>query len=114
MTKRLLPIVLAAGLFAAGCGDDKSSSKSPSSSAGAMQHTATASTGSGASDLRASLTSMLQEHVYLAGIAVSQGVAQGLDSKQFTAAANTLDANSQALADAIGSVYGDDAGKQFL
>ena len=69
---------------------------------------------SGASELRAGLTSLLQEHVYLAGIAVANGVGNGLDSAQFKAAAGTLDDNSVALADAIGSVYGDDAGKQFL
>jgi cytochrome c556 len=71
-------------------------------------------TGSGASELRSGLTALLNEHVYLAGIAITQGVGEGLDSKQFKAAAATLDDNSKGLADAIGGVYGDDAGKQFL
>src|SRR3712207_8599940 len=71
-------------------------------------------TETGASELRATLTAGLNEHVYLAGIAVKQGVDNGLDSKQFKAAAGTLDENSEALAEAIGSVYGPDAGEQFL
>jgi cytochrome c556 len=115
MIKRLLPIVLAAGALSAGCGSgDKSTTTTSSSSSSSGMHHAATSQGSGASDLRAGLTSQLQEHVYLAGIAVSQGVAKGLDSGEFKAAAATLDANSQALADSIGSVYGDAAGKQFL
>jgi hypothetical protein len=69
---------------------------------------------SGASGLRAGLTSLLQEHVYLAGIAVSTGLGSGLDSAAFTSAAGTLDKNSVALSQAIASVYGDAAGKQFL
>ena len=69
---------------------------------------------SGASELRSGLTGLLNEHVYTAGIAITQGVTQGLDSKQFEAAAGTLDANSVALSEAIGGVYGDAAGEQFL
>jgi len=69
---------------------------------------------SGGPALQQALTALLQEHEYLAGIAVSQGVANGLDSPQFQAAAEALGANSQALADAVASVYGDEAGKAFL
>ena len=82
--------------------------------AGEKKDMFTGSVDAGASELRAGLTSLLTEHVYLAGIAVAQGVGDGLDSKSFKAAAGTLDENSKALADAIGGVYGDDAGKQFL
>ena len=122
MNKRLLLLVvpaLSAGLIAAGCGEDgQDSSSSSSNTSAATKTTAKAPMGegteSGASTLRAALTANLQEHVYLAGIAVSTGVGSGLDSKEFEAAAGTLDKNSQALADAIGGVYGDDAGKQFL
>jgi len=60
---------------------------------------------SGAATLRAALTSLLQEHVYLAGVAVSTGVGSGLDSPQFEAAAGALGENTTALADAIESVY---------
>ncbi|MDQ1517623.1 MAG: hypothetical protein QOE80_3453, partial [Actinomycetota bacterium] len=61
---------------------------------------------SGAAALRSGLTALLQEHVYLAGIAVTQGVGKGLDSAEFKAAAGALDKNSVGLADAITSVYG--------
>ncbi|HET9024600.1 MAG TPA: hypothetical protein VFN64_08510 [Burkholderiaceae bacterium] len=73
-----------------------------------------AATDSAASGLRATLTAGLQEHVYLAGIAVANGVEHGLDSAQFKAAAGTLDRNSVALSKAIDGIYGADAGAQFL
>jgi hypothetical protein len=41
-------------------------------------------------------------------------VANGLRSPQFQAAARALGENSQALADAVASVYGDQAGEAFL
>jgi len=69
---------------------------------------------SGGAGLRATLTAALQEHEYLAGITVFNGVNFGLDSDEFVAAADTLDTNSKALASAIGSVYGEGAGKAFL
>jgi hypothetical protein len=71
-------------------------------------------TDSPASELRSGLTAQLQEHVYLAGLTVDAGVGAGLDSKAFKAAAGTLDENSKALSESIGSVYGMDAGEQFL
>src|SRR4051812_37703814 len=97
----------AAALVAAGCGgDDNKESASAQSNQDTMstmtQHSSTtASTGkggvdSGASGLRAALTAGLQEHVYLAGIAVNQAVEKGLDSGEFKAAAGTLDKNSVA------------------
>jgi hypothetical protein len=100
-------------LAACGGGDDDDGS---SGSADAMQAEAAsvASTETGAAELRATLTAGLQEHVYLAGIAISNGVQQGLDSAEFEAAAASLDKNSVALSEAIGSVYGADAGDQFL
>ena len=67
----------------------------------------------GASALRSALTAGLQEHVYLAGIAVENGVTHGLTSPQFKAAA-TLDKNSVALSQAIQGVYGQQAGAAFL
>jgi hypothetical protein len=73
-----------------------------------------APTETGAAELRSTLTAGLQEHVYLAGIAISTGVGAGLDSAEFEAAAGTLDKNSVALSEAIGSVYGKPAGEQFL
>src|SRR3954466_12728506 len=114
----------AAALGAAGCGDSNTTSNSSSTDSASTSHAAmsmesTASSGkggvdSGASSLRAALTAGLQEHVYLAGIAVENGVNHGLDSGEFKAAASTLDKNSVALSQAIEGVYGQEAGTQFL
>jgi hypothetical protein len=69
-----------------------------------------------ASELRSGLTHLLQEHVYLAGLAINQAVADGgdLEAPATADAVATLDANSVALADAITSVYGQAGGDQFL
>ena len=73
------------------------------------------STADGAAKLRQTLTAALQEHEYLAGIAVAQAVVtKKTDSPEFTAAAAALDKNSVALSDAIGSIYGKAAGDAFL
>src|SRR5947209_5538688 len=119
----------ATALVAAGCGSSSNTSTSTSSAGSAkssssttmthasMANTSNASTGGvngGASTLRAQLTAGLQEHVYLAGIAVDMAVTHGLTSPQFKAAAATLDKNSVALSQAIGSVYGPAAGAKFL
>jgi hypothetical protein len=71
---------------------------------------------SDASALRSGLTALLQEHVYVAGLAINQAVIDGgdLEAPGTAAAVETLDANSVALSEAIASVYGDDAGDQFL
>jgi hypothetical protein len=112
----------AAALVAAGCGgNDDTQTTQPASAGGTMTHESMSQkSGAGkgvdspASALRSSLTAGLQEHVYLAGIAVENGVNNGLDSPQFKAAASTLDRNSVALSKAIEGVYGADAGAQFL
>ena len=69
---------------------------------------------SAAADLRAGLTSVLQEHVYLAGITVATAYVAGADSEEFAAAAATLDENSVALSDAVGSLAGEEKGAAFL
>jgi len=71
----------------------------------------------GASDtpaaaLRTTLNLALREHVYLAAAATN--AALGGRDAEFKAAAGVLDANSVAIAKAIGSVYGADAEKAFL
>lgn len=76
--------------------------------------TMTTGTETGAATLRATLSTLLQSHVYLAGIATSAALQDGPTSPAFKAAAATLDLNSQDLAAAVGSVYGDAAGKTFL
>jgi hypothetical protein len=68
------------------------------------------------SETRALLTGQLSEHVYLAGLAINQAVADGgdLDAPATASAVETLDGNSVALSETVASVYGDDAGEQFL
>jgi hypothetical protein len=77
---------------------------------------AMATTDDGASTLRAGLTSLLQEHVYLAGIAIETAVDAGgdLEDPAVQAAVATLDANSVALSEAVGSVAGPDDAEAFL
>ncbi|GAB4211459.1 MAG: hypothetical protein OHK0022_45980 [Roseiflexaceae bacterium] len=65
-----------------------------------------------ASDLRALLTSQLQEHAFLAASAT--GAALGGRDAEFKAAADALDANSVDISKSIGLVYGSDAEKAFL
>ena len=76
----------------------------------------TASVETGAAELRAGLTSLLQEHVYLAGAAIATAVQAGgdLEAPAVSSAVETLDANSVSLSEAVASVYGEDAGAQFL
>ena len=122
MQRRYLKLgagLVAATLLVAACGDDDDAT----GSADTMQETTDGGASgelvgvtSAASELRAGLTSLLQEHVYLAGGAIATAVGAGgdLEAPAVVAAVETLDANSVALGDAIGSIYGDDAGDQFL
>jgi len=64
----------------------------------------------GGAELRAGLTALLNEHVYLATFATGEAIRGG----DFEGAAGGLDENSVALSEAIGSVYGDEAGGAFL
>jgi hypothetical protein len=64
------------------------------------------------SDLRTSLNTLLQEHIYLA--AAATGSALGGRQSEFQAAAGALDDNSVAISKAIGSAYGADAETAFL
>lgn len=119
---RLFAALAVVALVGAACGsgsdDDPASSASGSgSSETTMAHSSSgsasassASSDSPAATLRAGLTALLQEHVYLAGITTGTALAGG-DMKPAAAA---LDKNSVALAGAVGSVYGAAAGDQFL
>ncbi len=75
----------------------------------------TAADATAAAELRATLTSLLSDHVWLAGNALDTAVHKKGDLKdpQVVGAVKALDANSVALAEAIGSVY-PDAEKPFL
>ncbi len=68
-------------------------------------------TDSKASDLRNTLSSALTAHVDLASMAMRKGYDGSAD---FDASAKALDDNSVAISQAIGSVYGDEAGATFL
>jgi hypothetical protein len=76
---------------------------------------ATAPDATEAAALRATLTSLLSDHVWLAGNALDTAVQNNGDLKdpQVVGAVKALDANSVALAKAIGSVY-PEAEKPFL
>lgn len=66
----------------------------------------------GAAELRAGLSTLLSEHVYLAGYATD--AALGERAEEYDAAVAALDQNSIDLAAAIGSVYGEEAEGSFL
>lgn len=82
-------------------------SMAPSMSPSAM----TPTTKSPAADLRFTLASGLGQHALLASLTTHRGLEGG---KDFDAAAGALEANTVALGDAIGSVFGDDAKATFL
>lgn len=64
-----------------------------------------------AADLRVLVNSLERQHVNLAGAAVRSA----FDGKaDLEAVAKSLDDNSVGLSEAVGSVYGEEAGKQFL
>ena len=65
-----------------------------------------------AAALRSALDQLLGEHVQLAADATNAAL-NGRDG-EFKAAAAALDANSVDIGNAIGSIYGKDAGEAFL
>jgi hypothetical protein len=118
-TLRSLAPVAALALVVSACGDDDNASAASeptaaSTASDTTMHGDTASAGdataTAGAELRAGLTNLLEEHVYLAGITTGTALA----GRDLTPAAETLDTNSVALSEAIGSVYGDAAGEQFL
>ena len=72
----------------------------------------TATSATPASELRAQMNRMLDEHVYLAMGATN--AALGGRSDEYKAAVAALDTNSSQLGGLISAAYGDDAGKAFL
>jgi hypothetical protein len=95
----------AAALLVTGCSQSMSMSHGMASPAASTSATQAAS-------LRTTLNALFAEHVVLAGAAT--GAALGGREAEFKAAAGALDANSVAIAQAIGSVYGKDAEAAFL
>jgi hypothetical protein len=106
--KQSLQTTLGAGVMAAllltGC--------SHSMSAGAGMASPASTSATPAASLRTALNGLFAEHVYLASAAT--GAALGGREAEFKAAAGALDANSMAIAQAVGSVYGKDAEAAFL
>jgi hypothetical protein len=101
--------MVVAGLVA-GCGQSMAGSSRADAGHG-MAMTTPSSAGK-AAGLRASLNTLLQEHVYLA--AAATGAALDGREAEFKAAAGALDENSLAIAKAVGSVYGAEAEQAFL
>jgi hypothetical protein len=98
---RIVGIAATVALVGAGCasmGDHRAASMSAA--------------GSKAADLRTGLNGLLQEHATLAAAATNGAL--GGRQPEFQAAAAALDANSQDIAKAIGSVYGQGAQDAFL
>ena len=94
---RVLAGIVVLGLLGAACstGNDAGSSEETAPSGASASMTSVA-LDEGAIALQQGLTSLLDGHVYLASIAISTGLATGLDSPEFEAAAATLDGNSVA------------------
>jgi DNA-binding transcriptional regulator YdaS (Cro superfamily) len=99
-------LVIAGSLVAAGCGSDEDTADSTTTS---VEASANQGADTAASKLRSGLTALLQEHVYLAGITTGEALA----GRAIDAPAAALEANTQALQDAVASLYGDAGGQQF-
>lgn len=78
----------------------------------ATQAAETPSADTPAADLRSALDQLLGEHVQLAADATNAAL-HGRDD-EFKAVGSALDSNSQDIANAIGSIYGKEAGQAFL
>ncbi|WP_210481484.1 hypothetical protein [Naasia sp. SYSU D00948] len=114
----LAGIGLATVIALSGC--SMSTSTEPAATAEAAQtpmaeemHTDTVN--SDGAGLRAALTALLADHVYLAGAAINQALTDGgdLTAPKTAAAVAALDENSVDIATAVGSIY-PDAEEPFL
>jgi hypothetical protein len=116
---RVAAPLLALTLVAGACGDDDTENAGATQDAGSDTTAApaaeTVSTETGAATLRAGLTDLLGEHVYLAALAT--GAALRGDNAGFEAYATALngpsDSNSADLVAAVTSAYGAETGKAF-
>ena len=117
----LIGLALVMALLGAACGDDSgdegAADDTPSTQAQAGGEDEQAATGSdtGAAALRAGLTGLLSEHVYLAALAT--GAALRGDTAGFEAFAAALngptDSNTADLVAGMTAAYGDEVGKAF-
>jgi hypothetical protein len=116
-TLRLASAGLALALVGVACGSDDEPTTTPGqgSTATTPKSASSPSATSGAATLRAGLTGLLTEHVYLAALAT--GSALRGDTKGFEAYATALNgpsnSNTYDLTAAMTSVYGADVGKAF-
>ena len=114
---RLAAPLLVVAIFGAACGsdDDGGATANGSDTTSGSATAAAATSTTGASELRAGLTGLLSEHVYLAALAT--GAALRGDTKAFEANAAALNgpsnSNTADLTKAITSAYGNDVGKAF-
>lgn len=111
-SRRSVPTFLvAAAVLVGGCSDggDRAPAAGPAPSVAASRASAGA-VQSAASILRANLTTLLQEHVYLTGATAATAIA----AQDTAPAAAVLDANSVKLSYVIGTVYGEAGAAQFL
>ena len=123
MSKRFLALfallaLLAVGVAACGSSGDEGAAPKAETAGGTGEMTAEGETrhqapspDTAAADLRVTLDRLLGEHAVLAIAATQKGLRGEPD---FKAVAGILDKNSVELANAIGSVYGDEARKEFL
>ena len=118
-------VLASAALVAVGCGDDGDSNEGSSGSSGkddtAMSSDSDTDDGADASasnsatsspgvDLRVTLDRLLAEHASLAWLALTKTIA---GEKDAAATVTALQGNTDDLAEAVGSVYGDDAAEAF-
>lgn len=99
----------------AGASTSESTPSSSSSSSPMADSMAVDTVNSDGAGLRATLTALLSDHVYLAGAAIHQALQDGGDLKapRTAAAVAALDENSVEVSKAVGSVY-PDAEQPFL
>jgi hypothetical protein len=116
-TAKFAGLGLAAALALTGCsmGGATASETEPSSAPMDGMETTVDTVNSDGAGLRATLTALLSDHVYLAGAAINQALADGgdLEAPLTAAAVAALDENSVEVAAAVGSVY-PDAEEPFL
>ena len=122
-TKRAKAAVAAlalASVLGAACGDDSNDNAAPpteqsQTTAQSGQAASAQSVDTGAATLRAGLTDLLSEHVYLAALATGAALrGDNAGFEQFATALNgPTNSNSADLVAAIGSAYGPEVGKAF-
>jgi len=103
---------LAAALVLTGC---SATAEEPMDEPTTEEPAAVDTVNSDGAALRAQLTALLADHVYLAGAAIDQALADGgdLETADVQAAVATVDENSVEIAALVGSVY-PDAEQPFL